>query len=69
MVIIQVFGKLVVEPKTLGFGNTLGKHFENDFKNLGVIATPLKSFQMIYKQGVGHGRWRSWWISEKWHRV
>jgi hypothetical protein len=36
--------------------NTLGKHFENDFENLGVVVTPLKSFQMIYKQGVGHGR-------------
>jgi hypothetical protein len=36
-------GKLLVEPKTLGW-ETLGKSFENDFKNLGVVSTPLKCF-------------------------
>jgi hypothetical protein len=44
MVSIKVFGKLVVEPKTLGW-KTLRKNFENVFKNLGVVLTPLKCFQ------------------------
>jgi hypothetical protein len=46
MVSIKVFGKLVVEPKTLGLG-ALRKDFENVFKNLGIVITPLKSFQMV----------------------
>jgi hypothetical protein len=47
MISIKVFGKLVVEPKTLGIGITLRKNFENGFGNLGVVATPLKCFQMF----------------------
>jgi hypothetical protein len=40
---IKVFGKLLVEPKTLGWENSR-KSFENGFKNLGVVSTPLKCF-------------------------
>jgi hypothetical protein len=47
MVSIKVFGKLVVEPKTLGWEHSLWKDFENVFKNLGVVTTPLKCFQMV----------------------
>jgi hypothetical protein len=47
MVSIKVLGKLVVEPKTIGIGITLGKNFENGFENLGVVATSLKCFQMV----------------------
>jgi hypothetical protein len=43
MVSIMVFGKLLVEPKTLGWENSQ-KSFENDFENLGVVSTPLKCF-------------------------
>jgi hypothetical protein len=43
MVSIKVFGKLVVETKNFRIGNTLWKYFEN----LGVVATPLKCFQMV----------------------
>jgi hypothetical protein len=43
MISIKVFGKLVVEPKTLGWENS-GKSFENVFENLGVVSTPLKCF-------------------------
>jgi hypothetical protein len=39
----NAIGKLLVEPKTLGW-ETLGKSFENDFENLGVVSTPLKLF-------------------------
>jgi hypothetical protein len=34
-----------VEPKTLGWGNTLGKDFKRVFENLGVVFTPLKCFK------------------------
>jgi hypothetical protein len=44
MVSIEVFGKLVVEPKTLGLGILFGKIFENVFEHFGVVATPLKCF-------------------------
>jgi hypothetical protein len=47
MTSIKVFGKPVVEPKTLGIGITLGKNFKNGFENLGVVATSLKCFQMV----------------------
>jgi hypothetical protein len=40
----KAFGKLLVEPKTLGLG-TLKESFENAFENLGVVSTPLKCFQ------------------------
>jgi hypothetical protein len=40
----KAVGKLLVEPKTLGWGNTLGKDFKSVFKNLGVLSTPLKCF-------------------------
>jgi hypothetical protein len=43
MISIKVFGKLVVEPKTLGWENSW-KSFENGFENLGVVSTPLKCF-------------------------
>jgi hypothetical protein len=47
MISIEVFGKLVVEPKTLGLGILFGKIFENVFKHLGVVATPLRCLQMV----------------------
>jgi hypothetical protein len=35
---------------------TLKKSFENVFKNLGVVLTPLKCFQKwFWTKGVGHG--------------
>jgi hypothetical protein len=40
----KAFGKLLVEPKTLGLG-TLKESFKNVFENLGVVSTPLKCFQ------------------------
>jgi hypothetical protein len=43
MIRIKVFGKLLVEPKTLGWENSR-KSFENGFENLGVVSTPLKCF-------------------------
>jgi hypothetical protein len=39
----KAVGKLLVEPKTLGW-ETLRKSFGNDFENLGVVSTPLKCF-------------------------
>jgi hypothetical protein len=39
MVSIMVFGKLLVEPKTLGWENS-----RKSFENLGVVSTPLKCF-------------------------
>jgi hypothetical protein len=41
MASIKVFGKLVVQPKTLGWENSR-ESFENGFENLGVVFTPLK---------------------------
>jgi hypothetical protein len=41
MVSIKAFGKLLVEPKTLGWEHSK-KNFENVFKNLGVVSTSLK---------------------------
>jgi hypothetical protein len=47
MVSIKVFGKLVVEPKTLGMGTLSGKISKMFFENLGVVTPPLKCFQMV----------------------
>jgi hypothetical protein len=47
MVSIKVFGKLVVEPKTLGLGILSGKISKMFFENLGVVATPLRCLQMV----------------------
>jgi hypothetical protein len=56
MISIKVFGKLVVEPKTLGWENSR-KSFKNGFENLGVVFIPLKCFL--------NGFWTSWgWIME-----
>jgi hypothetical protein len=56
MVSVKVFGKLVVEPKTLGWENSQ-KCFENGFENLGVVSTPLKCFlNGFWTNGVGYGR-------------
>jgi hypothetical protein len=44
MVSIKVFGKLLVEPKTLGWENSQ-KSFKNVFENPGVVFTPLKCFK------------------------
>jgi hypothetical protein len=38
-------GKFLVEPKTLGWENTLGNDFfKGVFENLGVVSIPLKYF-------------------------
>jgi hypothetical protein len=56
MTSIKIFGKLVVEPKTLGWENSQ-KSFENGFENLGVVSTPLKCFQNGFGQmGLDYGR-------------
>jgi hypothetical protein len=47
MVSIKVFGKTCSRAKNSRIGNTLWKDFENVFENLGVVATPLKCFQMV----------------------
>jgi hypothetical protein len=47
MISIEVFGKLVVEPKTLGLGILSGKIFKNVFGHIGVVATPLRGLQMV----------------------
>jgi hypothetical protein len=53
---IKVFGKLIVEPKTLGWENSR-KSFKNGFENLGVVPTPLKCFLNDFGQmGLDHER-------------
>jgi hypothetical protein len=48
MISIEAFGKNCSGAKNSRIGNTLsGKKFENDFENLGVVATPLRCLQMI----------------------
>jgi hypothetical protein len=65
----KAVGKLLVEPKTLGWGNTLGKDFKRVFKNLGVVSTPLKCFPKDFwdKGKNGFRKERSWWFSKKRH--
>jgi hypothetical protein len=51
----KALGKLLVEPKTLGWEHSK-KSFGNVYKNLRVVSTPLKCFQSGFRQkGVGHG--------------
>jgi hypothetical protein len=40
----KAFGKPLVEPKTLGWEHSK-RFLENAFENLGVVSTPLKSYQ------------------------
>jgi hypothetical protein len=52
-------GKLIVEPKTLGWEHSK-RNFENVFENLGVVSTPLNCFQKwFWTDKVGHGGKRS----------
>jgi hypothetical protein len=57
----KAVGKLLVEPKTLGW-ETLRKSFENGFENLGVVYTPLKCFPKDFwdkwELGWRKGSWR-----------
>jgi hypothetical protein len=62
MVSIMVLGKLLVEPKTLGWENSQ-KSFKNGFENLGVVYTPLKCFLKDFgTNGIGIWKERSWWF-------
>jgi hypothetical protein len=58
VVSIKVFGKLLVESKTLGWENS-----RKSFENLGVVSTPLKCFLNDFGT---NGTWdmeeRSWWL-------
>jgi hypothetical protein len=59
---IKALGKLLVEPKTLGWEHSC-ENFENVFKNLGVVSTPLNFFKNgFWSNGVGQGGKRSWWF-------
>jgi hypothetical protein len=47
---IKAFGKLLVEPKTLGWKHSK-KNFENVFEYLRVVSTPLKCLKkMVFGQ-------------------
>jgi hypothetical protein len=62
---IKAFGKLLVEPKTLGWEHSK-KDFENVFENLGVVSTSLNCFQKGFgTNGVGKWRKRRWWFYKK----
>jgi hypothetical protein len=52
---IKAFGKLLVEPKTLGWEHSK-KKIENVFENLRVVSTPLKCFQKWFLD-----KWSSSW--------
>jgi hypothetical protein len=67
MVSIMVLGKLLVEPKTLGWENSQ-KSFEYGFENLGVTSTPLKCFQGEFGTNeVGlEGRRCGWFYKRHW---
>jgi hypothetical protein len=56
MISIKVFGRLFMEPKTLGWENSQ-KSFENGFENLGVVSTPLKCFLNDFGTN-GIGLWK-----------
>jgi hypothetical protein len=59
----KAFGKLLVEPKTLGW-----EHSRKIFENLGVVSTPLKCFQKwFWTNEVGHGGKRSGGFKRKRH--
>jgi hypothetical protein len=51
MVSINVFGKTCSGAKNSRLGTLSGF----DFKNLGVVSTPLKCFSNDLENGVGHG--------------
>jgi hypothetical protein len=65
VVSIKVFGKLLVEPKTLGWENSR-ERFANGFENLGVVSTPLKCFLDDFGTNghLGYGR-KKLVVSEK----
>jgi hypothetical protein len=68
MLSIKAFGKLLVEPKTLGWEHSK-KNFENVFENIGVVSTPLKCFHIwFWKNGVGNGgkKWSWWFLKGHW---
>jgi hypothetical protein len=64
MVSIMVFGKLLVEPKTLGWEDSR-KSFENGFENLGVVSTPLKCFLKDFGKWNWDMEGRSWWFYKR----
>jgi hypothetical protein len=49
-----------VEPKTLGWEHSKKRNFENVFKNLGVVSTPLECFQKWFLD-----KWRCQWRKKK----
>jgi hypothetical protein len=53
----KAFGKLLVEPKTLGW-----EHSKKSFENLGVVSTPLNYFQNGLDKCSWSWRKREWWI-------
>jgi hypothetical protein len=58
---MKAFGKLLVEPKTLGW-----EHSKKDFENLGVVSTSLNCFQKGFgTNGVREWRKRRWWFYKR----